>query len=63
VAGESDLSRYASTPCAIVRRLSEQSGFHQLIWQFPIVLLPCGVPGKPDSIVLRPIDSVDGMTP
>lgn len=76
VAGEADLSRYASTPCAIdavrlerlrradaiVRRLSEESGFEERIWQFPIVLLPCGVEEKPDSIVLRPIDSVDGMT-
>jgi GMP synthase (glutamine-hydrolysing) len=47
---------------AIVRRMSLESGFEEKIWQFPVVLLPCGVPGKPDSIVLRPIDSVDGMT-
>ena len=47
---------------AIVRRLSVSSGFEEKIWQFPVVLLPCGIEGKPDSIVLRPIDSVDGMT-
>lgn len=47
---------------AIVRALSQESGFDEKIWQFPVVLLPCGVEGKPDSIVLRPIDSVDGMT-
>ena len=47
---------------AIVRRLSVSSGFEEQIWQFPVVLLPCGIEGKPDSIVLRPIDSVDGMT-
>jgi len=28
----------------------------------PVVLIPFGVDGRPDSIVLRPIDSVDGMT-
>ncbi|WP_031496937.1 glutamine-hydrolyzing GMP synthase [Bryobacter aggregatus] len=47
---------------AIVRRLSVESGFEEKVWQFPVVLLPCGILGKPDSIVLRPIDSVDGMT-
>lgn len=47
---------------AIVRQMSADSGFEEKIWQFPVVLLPCGVEGKPDSIVLRPIDSVDGMT-
>ena len=47
---------------AIVRNLSEESGFEERIWQFPVVLLPCGIDGKPDSVVLRPIDSVDGMT-
>ncbi len=47
---------------AIVRALSQESGFEERIWQFPVVLLPCGIDGKPDSVVLRPIDSVDGMT-
>ncbi len=47
---------------AIVRRLSLESGFEQQIWQFPVVLLPIGIPARPDSIVLRPIESVDGMT-
>ena len=47
---------------AIVRRWSEESGFDQEVWQFPVVLIPIGVSGKPDSIVLRPIHSVDGMT-
>lgn len=47
---------------AIVRRHSLESGFEEKVWQFPVVLVPCGVPGKPDSIVLRPIESVDGMT-
>jgi GMP synthase (glutamine-hydrolysing) len=47
---------------AIVRRLSYQSGFDQKVWQFPVVLIPVGSAAKPDSVVLRPIDSVDGMT-
>ena len=32
------------------------------VWQFPVVLIPVGSAGAPDSIVLRPIHSVDGMT-
>jgi GMP synthase (glutamine-hydrolysing) len=47
---------------AIVRRLSIDSGFEDTIWQFPVVLIPLGSDSSPDSIVLRPVDSVDGMT-
>jgi GMP synthase (glutamine-hydrolysing) len=47
---------------AVVRRLSESSGFERTIWQFPVVLIPLGTPSAPDSIVLRPVHSVDGMT-
>ncbi len=47
---------------AIVRRLSEKSGFETRVWQFPVVVIPLGSVDRPDSIVLRPIDSVDGMT-
>jgi GMP synthase (glutamine-hydrolysing) len=47
---------------AIVRRLSDESGFESKVWQFPVVLVPLGYAGAPDSIVLRPIHSVDGMT-
>jgi GMP synthase (glutamine-hydrolysing) len=47
---------------AIVRTLSHESGFDAQIWQFPVVLIPAGVPARPDSVVLRPVDSVDGMT-
>jgi GMP synthase (glutamine-hydrolysing) len=46
----------------IVRRLSHDSGFDKRIWQFPVVLIPVGSAARPDSVVLRPIDSVDGMT-
>jgi GMP synthase (glutamine-hydrolysing) len=47
---------------AIVRRLSEASGFEREVWQFPVVLIPLGTDQARDSIVLRPIHSVDGMT-
>jgi GMP synthase (glutamine-hydrolysing) len=47
---------------AIVRRITHDSGFDHFVWQLPVVLIPFGVDGSPDSIVLRPIDSVDGMT-
>ena len=47
---------------AIVRRLSEESGFDRQVWQFPVVLIPIGTSALPDSVVLRPIHSVDGMT-
>jgi GMP synthase (glutamine-hydrolysing) len=47
---------------SIVRRLSQASGFDRRIWQFPVVLIPLGSVEAPDSVVLRPVDSVDGMT-
>lgn len=46
----------------IVRRLSHDSGFDRTVWQFPVILIPAGADGRPDSIVLRPVHSVDGMT-
>jgi GMP synthase (glutamine-hydrolysing) len=47
---------------AVVRRLSHASGYDHRVWQFPVILIPLGTADAPDSIVLRPIDSVDGMT-
>jgi GMP synthase (glutamine-hydrolysing) len=47
---------------AIVRQLSEESGFDREVWQFPVVLIPLGAGDRPDSVALRPIHSVDGMT-
>ncbi len=47
---------------ALVRRLAESDGFDSDIWQFPVVLIPLGTPDAPDSVVLRPVRSVDGMT-
>jgi len=47
---------------AIVRQLSHDSGFDRTVWQFPVILIPLGTAPRPDSVVLRPVDSVDGMT-
>jgi GMP synthase (glutamine-hydrolysing) len=47
---------------AIVRRISDETGFEQKIWQFPVITIPFGTADAPDSVVLRPVDSVDGMT-
>ncbi len=47
---------------AVVRNLSIKSGFEEKIWQFPVVLIPLGMEADPDSVVLRPVESVDGMT-
>ena len=47
---------------AVVRDLSHESGFDREVWQFPVVLIPFGTAERPDSVVLRPIYSVDGMT-
>jgi GMP synthase (glutamine-hydrolysing) len=47
---------------AIVRRLSHESNYDRRVWQFPVILIPLGTEEAPDSIVLRPVDSVDGMT-
>ncbi|MDQ6700863.1 MAG: hypothetical protein M3Z36_11855 [Acidobacteriota bacterium] len=47
---------------ALVRAISHESGFDRTVWQFPVVLIPLGTAHAPDSIVLRPIDSQDGMT-
>ena len=47
---------------AIVRRLSREHGFEQQVWQFPVILIPLGSAALPDSVVLRPVHSVDGMT-
>src|ERR1700689_921373 len=47
---------------AIVRKLTHRSGFDALIWQNPVILIPVGALNDHNSVVLRPIDSVDGMT-
>lgn len=47
---------------AIVRAATHASGFDREVWQMPVVLIPVGTVERPDSVVLRPIHSVDGMT-
>jgi GMP synthase (glutamine-hydrolysing) len=46
----------------IVRKLTRESGFDALTWQNPVILMPVGALNDHNSIVLRPIHSVDGMT-
>lgn len=46
----------------IVREMSRDSGFDKSVWQFPVILIPLGAGESRDSVVLRPIYSVDGMT-
>jgi GMP synthase (glutamine-hydrolysing) len=47
---------------AIVREFCLATNFEAQVWQFPVVLLPLGTKTSPESVVLRPINSVDGMT-
>ncbi|MGI9072413.1 MAG: glutamine-hydrolyzing GMP synthase [Bryobacteraceae bacterium] len=54
-----DLLREAD---AIVRTFCLETGFEDQVWQFPAVLLPVGTEEARESIALRPINSVDGMT-
>jgi GMP synthase (glutamine-hydrolysing) len=46
----------------IVRTLCDESGFDSQVWQFPVILIPLGADAARDSVVLRPVQSVDGMT-
>ncbi|MDR3699892.1 MAG: glutamine-hydrolyzing GMP synthase [Candidatus Sulfopaludibacter sp.] len=47
---------------ALVRRLSHEANYDRCVWQFPVILIPLGTAEAPESVVLRPVDSVDGMT-
>jgi GMP synthase (glutamine-hydrolysing) len=47
---------------AAVRKISEETRFEETVWQFPVVMAPFGTAEAPDSVILRPIESVDGMT-
>ena len=46
----------------MVREMSRESGFDGEVWQFPVILIPLGAGEARDSVVLRPIQSIDGMT-
>jgi GMP synthase (glutamine-hydrolysing) len=54
-----DLLRQAD---AIVRQFCADTGFEKLVWQFPVVWIPIGTQSARDSVVLRPVGSIDGMT-
>lgn len=54
-----DLLREAD---AIVDEEVRRAGLYGDIWQFPVVLLPIGVRPGGQSIVLRPVVSIDAMT-
>lgn len=54
-----DLLRQAD---AIVRQFCEETRFEDLAWQFPVILIPIGSCSARDSVVLRPVGSIDGMT-
>lgn len=45
----------------IARRRMERAGSVDAVWQFPVVLIPLST-GEGESVVLRPVNSVDGMT-
>lgn len=47
---------------AIVSEEMHKAGLYGAIWQFPVVLLPVGVRSGGQSIVLRPVTSVEAMT-
>jgi GMP synthase (glutamine-hydrolysing) len=47
---------------AIVRKFCEATDFEAQVWQFPVVLLPVGAESSRESVVLRPVNSLDGMT-
>jgi GMP synthase (glutamine-hydrolysing) len=47
---------------SIVRRISHETGYDRRVWQFPVILIPLGTADAPESVVLRPVHSVDGMT-
>ncbi len=46
----------------IVRDFCLATGFEEKVWQFPVVLIPVGSGSSRESVILRPINSVDGMT-
>ncbi len=47
---------------SVVRNLCLEAGFDEKVWQFPVILVPAGTEDARESVVLRPINSVDGMT-
>jgi GMP synthase (glutamine-hydrolysing) len=46
----------------IVTRLVRKHGLYDAIWQFPVAMIPLGATLGRETIVLRPVNSRDGMT-
>jgi GMP synthase (glutamine-hydrolysing) len=44
-----------------MRTIMRETGLTDSVWQFPVVLLPVSC-GSGETVVLRPVNSVDGMT-
>ena len=47
---------------ALVTRIVRKHGLYDEIWQFPVALVPLGSAAGQETIVLRPVNSRDGMT-
>ncbi|MEX2145663.1 MAG: glutamine-hydrolyzing GMP synthase [Candidatus Rokuibacteriota bacterium] len=46
----------------IVTRIVRKHGLYDAIWQFPVAMLPLGYEAGGETIILRPVNSRDGMT-
>jgi GMP synthase (glutamine-hydrolysing) len=46
----------------LVTRVVRKHGLYDAIWQFPVAMLPLGAAAGRETIVLRPVNSRDGMT-
>jgi GMP synthase (glutamine-hydrolysing) len=47
---------------ALVTQIVRKHGLYDAIWQFPVALIPLGQAAGRETIVLRPVNSRDGMT-
>jgi GMP synthase (glutamine-hydrolysing) len=47
---------------ALVTRIVRARGLYDAIWQMPVAMLPLGAAASRETIVLRPVNSRDGMT-
>jgi len=47
---------------ALVTRIVRARGLYDTIWQMPVAMLPLGAAAGRETIVLRPVNSRDGMT-
>ena len=47
---------------AIVNKILHSNKLYQKVWQMPVVLVPVSVSANKESVILRPVDSVEAMT-